>query len=79
MTKKCSRAQIGIFDCLRKLVNGGKQSQIPHDGISISWSGGERHRVNTSSYDGGIKAAFYGFDTARLLKSILRELLFGNG
>ena len=35
--------------------------------------------VETSSYAWEIRAAFRGFVTARFLKSILSELLFGNG
>ena len=37
------------------------------------------HMVETSSYDGEIQAAFYGFDTARSLKRIVSDLLSGRG
>ena len=35
-------------------------------------------RVATPRYEGGIQAAFHGFDTARLLKSTLGGMVFGN-
>ena len=48
------------------------------DGIPAAWSSGESPRVATSSYSGDIRSIFYRFDTSRLLKSLISELLIGN-
>ena len=46
-------------------------------GIAVSWVSNKSHRVQTSSFSGEIRAAFYGFDMARMLKGLLAGL-FGN-
>ena len=78
LTKTGSRAQIGICGFIRAKITEQNKNQQFHKGIAISWSSSKSPRVATSSYAGEIQALFYGFDTARFLKEMLAELLFGN-
>ena len=47
--------------------------------IPIEWTGGGELGVSSSRYDGEIKDVSRGCDTAHFFKSMLTELLFGNG
>ena len=63
---------------LSEKVNADNKDDPFLVGVPISWTSGKRHTAATSSYSDEIQAAFYGFDTARFLKNLVAELLFGN-
>ena len=44
----------------------------------VSWANNKSRRAPTSSYEGGARALFYGFDMVRMLQGLLGELIFGN-
>ena len=75
MTKRSSRGEIGIFGLLIRKVNARNKDGVYLVGIPISRPIGKSRMVETSSYAGALKAAFYCFDTARSLKSSLSDLL----
>ena len=78
LTKTGSRDQIGIFGFIRAKITEQDKNQQFHKGIAISRPSSKSPRAATPSYAGEIQALFYGFDTARFIKEMLSELLFGN-
>ena len=78
MDKKDSRAIIVIFGFLRSKVNDRNKGDVYIGCIPIYWHSGKSPTVAKSSYAVAIQAAFYGFDTARFLKSLSGELLSGD-
>ena len=71
MTKNCSKAQVGISGLLIGKINARGKDKTYLWGIPISRDIEGNHSVETSSYAGEVRAAFYGLDTARLLKSLV--------
>ena len=77
MTRSGRRAQIGICGFAAKLITGGNKNCAYLGVIPVACSSVESPRLRTSSYSREIQSIFYAADTARFLKSLAPELLFG--
>ena len=73
------KPHIGIFGFIRAEVSAGNKDKSHLGCAPISRASGRSLGVETSSDAWEIQSASRGFGTARLLISILSELLFGNG
>ena len=78
LTKTASRAQIGIWGFPRHRNSEKTKNVELRRGISVSWVNNKCPVAPTSSCAGEMKALFYGFNMATMLKGPLSELTFGN-
>ena len=72
------RSQIGIGGFPTKQITDETKNVEYRKGNAVSRMSNKSPRAPSSSYAGGIKALFYGFDIDRMLKGLLGELIFGN-
>ena len=71
-------ARIGNFGFPMKKITDRAKNLEYRRCIAVSPARGKIHRVSTSSYAVEIRALFYGFNMAGMLKWLFAELLFGN-